>query len=168
MALPRLIFVTGKGGTGKSTVAAALATALARLRPTTLADLGGRQSALRLIGLKATDASVASSTRANTQTESPANSDSTLDAVAITPQGELETIAVAAGDQRRGVARRLFAAMVEKLRVAQVTEVMLEVRASNCPALAFYHAQGFVETGRRPRYYADSQEDALLLGLRLK
>jgi len=90
MALPRLIFVTGKGGTGKSTVAAALATALARLRPTTLADLGGRQSALRLIGLKATDASVASSTRANTQTESPANSDSALDAVAITPQGELE------------------------------------------------------------------------------
>ncbi|HMD77442.1 MAG TPA: ribosomal protein S18-alanine N-acetyltransferase [Terracidiphilus sp.] len=86
----------------------------------------------------------------------------------LSPQGELETIAVAAGDQRRGVARRLFAAMVEKLRVAQVTEVILEVRASNCPALAFYHAQGFVETGRRPRYYADSQEDALLLGLRLK
>jgi anion-transporting ArsA/GET3 family ATPase len=87
MALPRLIFVTGKGGTGKSTVAAALARALARRRPTTLADLGGRQSALRLIGLAA---SGASSTRANTQTESPTNSDSALDAVAITPQGELE------------------------------------------------------------------------------
>jgi len=86
----------------------------------------------------------------------------------LPPRGELETIAVAAGDQRRGVARRLFAAIVEKLRVAQVTEVILEMRASNCPALAFYHAQGFVETGRRPRYYADSQEDALLLGLRLK
>jgi ribosomal-protein-alanine N-acetyltransferase len=86
----------------------------------------------------------------------------------LPPQGELETIAVAAEGQRRGVARRLFAAMAEELRAAQVTEVMLEARASNCQALAFYHAQGFVETGRRPRYYADSQEDALLLGLRLK
>ena len=86
----------------------------------------------------------------------------------LPPQGELETIAVAAGGQRRGVARRLFAAMAEELRAAQVTEVMLEVRASNRPALAFYHAQGFVETGRRPRYYADPEEDALLLGLRLK
>ncbi len=86
----------------------------------------------------------------------------------LPPQGELETIAVVAEGQRHGVARRLFAAMAEELRAAQVTEVMLEVRASNRPALAFYHAQGFVETGRRPRYYADSQEDALLLGLRLK
>ena len=48
--LPRLIFVTGKGGTGKSTVAAATALALARRRPTTLADLDRRRSALRLLG----------------------------------------------------------------------------------------------------------------------
>jgi anion-transporting ArsA/GET3 family ATPase len=48
--LPRLIFVTGKGGTGKSTVAAAMALALARRRPTTLADLDRRRSALRLLG----------------------------------------------------------------------------------------------------------------------
>lgn len=90
MALPRLIFVTGKGGTGKSTVAAALATALARRRPTTLADLDGRQSAMRLIGMKATDASSALSARTNTQSDSPTNTDSALDAVAITPQDELE------------------------------------------------------------------------------
>jgi arsenite-transporting ATPase len=50
MTLPRLIFVTGKGGTGKSTVAAALAVALSRRSPTTLADLDGRRSALRLLG----------------------------------------------------------------------------------------------------------------------
>jgi len=49
MSLPRLIFVTGKGGTGKSTVAAALALALARHHPTTLADLDRRKSALRLL-----------------------------------------------------------------------------------------------------------------------
>ncbi|MGH7987772.1 MAG: ArsA-related P-loop ATPase [Candidatus Binataceae bacterium] len=42
MAPPRLIFVTGKGGTGKSTVAAALASALSRIQRTTLAELEGR------------------------------------------------------------------------------------------------------------------------------
>ena len=52
----------------------------------------------------------------------------------LPPQAELETIAVAAEDQRRGVARRIFAAMVQELRTAQVTEVLLEVRASNSPA----------------------------------
>ncbi len=50
MILPRLIFVTGKGGTGKSTVAAAMAMALSRHHPTTLADLDRRRSALRLLG----------------------------------------------------------------------------------------------------------------------
>src|SRR5579859_6967674 len=42
--LPRVIFVTGKGGTGKSTVAAALALALSRLRNVTLVELDARQA----------------------------------------------------------------------------------------------------------------------------
>lgn len=50
MTPPRVLFVTGKGGTGKSTVAAALAMALARRRPTILADLDGRGSAAALLG----------------------------------------------------------------------------------------------------------------------
>jgi arsenite-transporting ATPase len=77
MALPRLIFVTGKGGTGKSTVAAALATALSRRRPTTLGDLDGRQSVARLVGAAVSDDRAAGGTAA-------------LELVAITPRGELE------------------------------------------------------------------------------
>jgi anion-transporting ArsA/GET3 family ATPase len=71
MALPRLILVTGKGGTGKSTVAAALAMALARRRPTTLGDLDGRGSVTRLIGASETQHSA-------------------LEVITITPRGELE------------------------------------------------------------------------------
>jgi arsenite/tail-anchored protein-transporting ATPase len=77
MTLPRLIFVTGKGGTGKSTVAAALALALSRERPTTLSDLDGRQSAARLLG-------------ATVNQDRDAMSGEALDVIAITPQGELE------------------------------------------------------------------------------
>ena len=39
----------------------------------------------------------------------------------------------------------------------------LEVRPSNAPALSLYYAFGFREVGRRPRYYEDTQEDALFL-----
>ncbi|HUA33937.1 MAG TPA: ArsA-related P-loop ATPase [Candidatus Binataceae bacterium] len=49
MNLPRVLFVTGKGGTGKSTIAAALAMALARRRPTILADLDGRGTAAAIL-----------------------------------------------------------------------------------------------------------------------
>lgn len=47
MKLPPVIFVTGKGGTGKSTVAAALTLALARHGPVTLIDLDRRGSAIK-------------------------------------------------------------------------------------------------------------------------
>ena len=77
MALPRLIFITGKGGTGKSTVAAALATALARRRPTTLADLDRRLSAGRLVG-------------ANPNGAGAAHAGDALEVIALTPRDELE------------------------------------------------------------------------------
>jgi ribosomal-protein-alanine N-acetyltransferase len=85
----------------------------------------------------------------------------------LEPQAELETIAVAVEAQRRGVGGQLFAALAEKLCAAQITELQLEARASNAPALGLYRALGFTETGRRPRYYADPVEDAILLALRL-
>jgi [ribosomal protein S18]-alanine N-acetyltransferase len=82
------------------------------------------------------------------------------------PEAELETIVVAEGVQRRGIARQLFAKMAETLRHAGATVSVLEVRASNEPARAFYLALGFKEEGRRPRYYANPVEDAVFMTLR--
>jgi [ribosomal protein S18]-alanine N-acetyltransferase len=84
----------------------------------------------------------------------------------IAPEAEVETIVVAAGFQRRGVARRLFEAMADDLGRSQVREVLLEVRQSNVAAQGFYRSVGFVEEGRRPGYYADPIEDAVLMRLR--
>jgi ribosomal-protein-alanine N-acetyltransferase len=81
----------------------------------------------------------------------------------IAPEAELETIAVASEWQRRGVARRLFAELTAELRGAGVVDFHLEVRDSNHPAVGLYTALGFEETGRRPRYYVEPVEDALLL-----
>jgi ribosomal-protein-alanine N-acetyltransferase len=85
----------------------------------------------------------------------------------VPPEAELETIAVAAGFQRRGVARRLFEAAAGDLGRSQVREVLLEVRQSNQTAQGFYTSLGFVEEGRRRGYYADPVEDAVLMRLRL-
>src|SRR5271163_1370143 len=59
MKLPRVLFVTGKGGTGKSTVAAAIALARSRRRPTILADLDRRMSAAAMLGVTPVDGTTA-------------------------------------------------------------------------------------------------------------
>jgi anion-transporting ArsA/GET3 family ATPase len=52
MALPHLILITGKGGTGKSSTAGALALALSTRSQTVLADLDHRRTAARLLGVE--------------------------------------------------------------------------------------------------------------------
>lgn len=77
-------------------------------------------------------------------------------------------IAVAPGCRKRGVAswilNRCFAAGTRQGAVS----AHLEVRPSNIPALALYEKLGFRITGRRPNYYADSREDAMMMSKNLK
>ena len=63
----------------------------------------------------------------------------------------------------RGIASQLIATLIEHLKNAQVTCLTLEVRASNNPAIALYEKHGFAEVGRRPGYYCNPREDALIL-----
>lgn len=85
----------------------------------------------------------------------------------LPPQAELESIAVAAGSQLRGLARMLFDALFNDLRAEGVIEITLEVRASNHAALEFYRRAGFVKTCTRRAYYADPVEDAVIMRLDL-
>jgi ribosomal-protein-alanine N-acetyltransferase len=57
--------------------------------------------------------------------------------------------------------------LVTRLGTLGTVELHLEVRASNLAAIRFYQAQNFKQTGARPRYYADPEEDAVLMTLRL-
>jgi [ribosomal protein S18]-alanine N-acetyltransferase len=82
-------------------------------------------------------------------------------------EAELETIAVAWVEQNRGVARRLFAELAEEVKLAGAATIILEVRESNRPALVLYYSLGFEEIGRRPRYYVDPVEDAVLMEMSL-
>jgi ribosomal-protein-alanine N-acetyltransferase len=79
--------------------------------------------------------------------------------------GELHvtTIAVKPEYRRRGHARALINAALAAYPNA--SHVHLEVRPTNVEAIALYESLGFLETGRRPRYYGD--EDAVLMTLNL-
>jgi ribosomal-protein-alanine N-acetyltransferase len=77
-------------------------------------------------------------------------------------EAELLTLAVAPEARRRGLGRRLVARFVYQARARGATDAFLEVAADNAPAIALYHAAGFVEAGRRRAYYGPAT-DALIL-----
>lgn len=77
-------------------------------------------------------------------------------------EAELLTLAVDPHFRRRGTARALVGAFLTKAQAKGATQAFLEVSAENTAAIALYHATGFTEAGRRPRYYA-GKFDALIL-----
>jgi [ribosomal protein S18]-alanine N-acetyltransferase len=81
----------------------------------------------------------------------------------VPPEAEIESIAVPSAMQRRGIARELLAAFGREAQRLGCSVILLEVRQSNKPGRAFYAASGFAETGRRPAYYANPVEDAVLM-----
>jgi ribosomal-protein-alanine N-acetyltransferase len=78
---------------------------------------------------------------------------------------ELENLAVEPGARRRGVGSRLLAAFLELARSRGARAIHLEVRESNRAARAFYEKWGFLPSGRRPTYYAQPPEDALIYSI---
>ena len=74
----------------------------------------------------------------------------------------LMNIAVEPEHRRTGVATALLAALFARAdRPGQ--RYTLEVRPSNLAAVAMYERLGFRSAGRRPGYYHDNREDALIM-----
>ena len=78
-------------------------------------------------------------------------------------EADMMNIAVSANYRRMGIAQGLVERLVTLLREKDVYSLTLEVRASNEPAKALYSKLGFNQVGRRPNYYRNPKEDALIL-----
>ncbi len=75
---------------------------------------------------------------------------------------EVLNLAVAPPMRRKGVARALVRGVLETLEGA----AFLEVRESNTGAREFYESIGFTALVRRPGYYSDPPEAAIVMKLR--
>lgn len=80
----------------------------------------------------------------------------------LADEGHITNIAVSKKFRRRGVATMLIDDFISLAKEKKLAFMTLEVRASNAGAVALYTKKGFVEVGRRKKYY-DNAEDALLM-----
>jgi [ribosomal protein S18]-alanine N-acetyltransferase len=77
-------------------------------------------------------------------------------------------LGVTASARRRGIGRGLVRELCREGELSFARLVLLEVRESNEPAIALYLGLGFQEQYRRARYYADTDEDAVVMQLELR
>jgi ribosomal-protein-alanine N-acetyltransferase len=78
-------------------------------------------------------------------------------------EAEILNLGVAVPAQRRGIGRALVRELLATFSKRGVTSVFLEVRDSNHAARELYESFGFLEVGRRTRYYQRPVEDAVVL-----
>lgn len=83
----------------------------------------------------------------------------------LVDEAHIATIATHPDFRRRGVASKLLTHALRMMMNEGALTSVLEVRQSNLAAQEMYRKFGYEETGRRPRYYKDNSEDAILMTL---
>ena len=81
-------------------------------------------------------------------------------------QADVQTVAVAPGQQGHGYGATLLRAIIDEATSRRCTEVLLEVREDNEPALHLYEKAGFERISVRRGYYP-SGVDGLVMRLRI-
>jgi len=76
-------------------------------------------------------------------------------------EAEVYRIAVVPEHRGRRLGAWLLARLLEWSQSEGVRQIVLEVRAGNAAARRLYERAGFHETGRRPGYYREPEEDAI-------
>ena len=83
----------------------------------------------------------------------------------VLDEGEIARIAVSPQYRRQGVADQIFAGLLDFCAEKSIERILLDVRTSNEPAIAFYRKSGFAEDGIRKNFYENPKEDALLMSV---
>lgn len=81
----------------------------------------------------------------------------------IVDEAYISTLAVAPGMRRRGIGKQLLKTALRSAGRQGADRVSLEVRASNAGAISMYESLGFELHSRKPEYYRDNGEDALVM-----
>ena len=79
----------------------------------------------------------------------------------VADEAEVITIGVHPNARGAGIAMAMLALLENEVKKAGVNKIFLEVSAENAPAIALYKKCGFIQNGRRPKYY--DGVDAILM-----
>lgn len=74
-------------------------------------------------------------------------------------EGYVTNVATMPDYRRKGIAK----ALINEVLKNDMDFLTLEVRESNSPAIRLYESFGFETVGRRPRFYQNPTEDAILM-----
>ena len=83
----------------------------------------------------------------------------------ILDEAHIATLAVHPDYRGKGIGSALLVEALKSAVSQGALSALLEVRASNLTAQRLYQHYGFEIVSRRPRYYKDNHEDALLMNL---
>lgn len=81
----------------------------------------------------------------------------------VDDEADMMNLAVLPEARCRGIGEALCSRLIQDLKARGVRSLTLEVRASNTNAIRLYTKLGFIQVGRRPGYYRNPKEDALIL-----
>jgi len=81
----------------------------------------------------------------------------------VLDESHLANIAVDSSYRRKSVAKHILNHILRDVKRKKCRIILLEVRVSNDSARAFYERFGFKELYRRPGYYQNPDEDALVM-----
>jgi len=81
----------------------------------------------------------------------------------ILDEGHITNVAVKKDFRGKGVGDALVMGIVDYCDRTGIPNITLEVRESNRVARNLYKKHGFVDAGKRPGYYSDNNEDAIIM-----
>jgi ribosomal-protein-alanine N-acetyltransferase len=81
----------------------------------------------------------------------------------ILDEGHISNVAVHPDARGKGLSKLLMAAIISECRLSEGRRMTLEVRESNTTAQNLYIKFGFSVAGKRPGYYSDNNETALIM-----
>lgn len=90
-----------------------------------------------------------------------------LSSLVVADEWHINNLATRPDFRRQGIGSSLMREGMARARAWGAVCGFLEVRASNHVAQAFYRTLGFISWHRRPNYYSEPVEDALILRLDL-
>ena len=81
--------------------------------------------------------------------------------------GNITNVAVDANFRKKHVATALIEELIYLCKGKKMTQIVLEVRETNVPAIKLYEKLGFVEMGIRKNFYKKPTENALIMSKEL-